>query len=116
MCFGDQTLWWVYNDRGNIHSETQGVPIGLELQTQAFAFATNDEINNMTFYTTTIFNRSNEDVDSCYFGQWVDADLGNYTDDYVGCDVPRSLGICYNGDEDDEGVLGYGSNPSKCWC
>jgi hypothetical protein len=109
--FGDQTLWWVYNDRGNIHSETQGVPIGLELQTQAFAFATNDEINNMTFYTTTIFNRSNEDVDSCYFGQWVDADLGNYTDDYVGCDVPRSLGICYNGDEDDEGVLGYGSNP-----
>lgn len=108
---GDMTLWWVYNDRGNIHSETQAVPIGLELQTQAFAFVTNDEINNMTFYTTVIANRSNEDVDSCYFGEWVDADLGNYADDYVGCDVGRSLGYCYNGDEDDEGVLGYGQNP-----
>ncbi len=108
---GDQTLWWVYNDKGAIHTETQGVPIGLELQTQAFGFATNDEINNMTFYTTTITNRSNEDVDSCYFGEWVDADLGNYSDDYVGCDVDHSLGYCYNGDDDDEGVLGYGVNP-----
>jgi hypothetical protein len=44
-------------------------------------------------------------------GQWVDADLGNYTDDYVGCDVGRSLGYCYNGKDNDEGVLGYGINP-----
>ncbi|MEN9318947.1 MAG: hypothetical protein RL712_1517 [Bacteroidota bacterium] len=29
----------------------------------------------------------------------------------MGCDVGRSLGFCYNGDDDDEGVLGYGLNP-----
>lgn len=107
----DQMIWFVYNDRGNVHSETGGIPIGLELQTTAFAFQTNDEVNNMTFYRTDIVNRGFENLDQTYFGQWVDADLGNYSDDYVGCDVGRSLGYCYNGDDNDEGVLGYGLNP-----
>ena len=48
---GDQTLWWVFNDKGNAHTETGGSAIGLEIRAQAFAFATNDEINNMTFYS-----------------------------------------------------------------
>ncbi len=107
---GDQALWFVYNDIGNIHSETQGVPIGLELKTTAFAFTTNDEINNMTFYSTEITNYG-EPVKDCYFGQWIDPDLGNYSDDYVGCDTNRNLGYCYNGDDNDEGILGYGLNP-----
>jgi hypothetical protein len=107
----DQMLWWIYNDKGNIHSESQGDPIGVEMQTTAFAFATNDEINDMTFYTTRITNRGFTQLKNTYFGQWVDADLGNYADDYVGCDVSLSLGFCYNGDDNDEGVLGYGLNP-----
>lgn len=107
----DQMLWWIYNDKGNIHSESQGDPIGVEMQTTAFAFATNDEINDMTFYTTRIINRGFTELTNTYFGQWVDADLGNYADDYVGCDVGLSLGFCYNGDDNDEGVLGYGLNP-----
>jgi hypothetical protein len=107
----DQMLWFVYNDRGNIHSETQGQAIGLEMQTTAFAYATNDEINNMTFYTTRIINRGSSQLSNTYFGQWVDPDLGNFSDDYVGCDVDLSLGYCYNGDDNDEGILGYGLNP-----
>lgn len=107
----DKMLWFVYNDKGNIHSETNGLPIGLELQTTAFAYATNDEINNMTFYKTRIINRGSASLEETYFGEWVDADLGNYADDYVGCDVGLSLGFCYNGDDNDEGILGYGLNP-----
>lgn len=107
----DMMMFILYNDKGNIHSESEGIPIGLELHTQAFGYATNDEVNNMTFYRTTIFNRSNEIIDSCVFGEWVDPDLGNYADDYVECDVKRNLGICYNGDDNDEGQLGYGLNP-----
>lgn len=109
--FGDQTLWFVYNDKGNTHTETNALAIGLEIQTQAFAYATNDEINNMTFYQQKIINRSKNKISNVYFGQWVDADLGYAYDDYVGCDSSRSLGICYNGDAFDEGVNGYGSNP-----
>lgn len=112
--FGDEVLWWVFNDKGNIHGETGGDPIGLEIRAQAFGFFTDDEINNMTFYNYRIFNRSTFQVDSCYFGVWADSDLGCYTDDYVGCDVGRGLGYTYNGDNDDEvacASIGYGANP-----
>ena len=109
--FGDETLWWVFNDKGNIHGETGGQPIGLEVRAQAFGFFTDDEINNMTFYNYRIFNRSTFQVDSCYFGVWCDADLGTATDDFVGCDVKRGIGYTYNGDNDDEGTAGYGINP-----
>lgn len=108
---GDKALWYVYNDVGNLKTETGSPEIGLEFRTMAFGFATNDEINNMTFYETTIYNRGQKQLDSTYFGQWVDADLGWAFDDYVGCDIDRGLGICYNGDNFDEGAFGYGTNP-----
>ncbi|MCD4725623.1 MAG: hypothetical protein K8R63_12340, partial [Bacteroidales bacterium] len=94
---GDQTLWWIFNDKGDFHSETQGTSIGFEIRAQAFAFATNDEINNMTFYTYEIINRSTFTLTGTYFSPWVDTDLGFSDDDYVGCDVARGLGYCYNG-------------------
>ena len=109
--YGDETIWWVFNDRGNIHSESGGEPIGMEIRTQAFSFATNDEVNNMTFYNYELINQGTQTLYQTYFGQWVDADLGHYLDDYVGCDVARGLGYCYNGDADDEGPNGYGANP-----
>jgi hypothetical protein len=94
---GDQTLWWVFNDKGNNHTESQGAPIGMEIRAQAFAFATNDEINNMTFYSYEIINRSTFELTNTYFCPWVDTDLGYAWDDFVGCDVLRGLGYCYNG-------------------
>ena len=112
--YGDENLWWIFNDKGNIHTETGGEAIGMEIRAQAFAFATNDEVNNMTFYNYELVNRSSFDLRNTYFGFWVDADLGNALDDYVGCDVERGLGFAYNGDEFDEdnsGRPGYGENP-----
>lgn len=94
---GDETLWWIFNDKGNIHTETGGAPIGLEIRAQAFAFSTNDEINNMTFYSYEIINRSTFELTNTFFSPWVDTDLGYAWDDYVGCDVGRGLGYCYNG-------------------
>lgn len=112
--FGDATIWWVYNDRGNVHTETGGDAIGMEFRAQAFAFATNDELNNMTFYNYQIINRSTYTLKEAFFGVWTDADMGNSTDDKCGCDVKRGLGYLYNGDNDDEAntnSAGYGENP-----
>jgi len=110
---GDQTLWSVYNDKGNVHSETQGEPIGMEIRAQYFAFATNDDINNMTFYSYELINRSTYTLTGTYFSQWVDPDLGYANDDYVGCDVNRGLGYCYNGTPTDGSgqPQAYGSHP-----
>jgi len=110
---GDQTLWNVYNDKGNFHSETQGEPIGMEIRAQYFAFATNDEINNMTFYSYELINRSTYVLTGTYFSQWVDPDLGYADDDFVGCDVKRGLGYCYNGRPSDGSgqIWAYGAHP-----
>lgn len=99
--FGDETLWWVYNDRGNVHGESNGDAIGMEIRAQAFAFSTNDELNDMTFYNYALINRSTYTLIETYFGVWTDADMGDAKDDYVGCDVNRGLGYLYNGDNVD---------------
>ncbi len=111
LLYGDQTIWWVYNDKGNIHTETQAGALGFEIRAQAFAFTANDEINNMTFNNYRIINKSTFRLTNTYFSTWFDPDLGNHLDDIIGCDISRGLGYCYNGDLDDEGPNGYGLNP-----
>lgn len=99
--FGDYNMWYIFNDKGNIHNETNGEPIGMEIQAQAFAFSTSDDINNMTFYNYQLVNRSTVTLYDTYFGQYVDADIGCSEDDYAGCDVQRGFGYIYNGDNVD---------------
>ena len=110
---GDQTLWWIFNDKGNSHTESSGQAIGIEVRAQAFAFATNDEVNNMTFYSYEIINRSTYTLTGTYFSPWTDVDLGYGWDDYVGCDVGRGLGYGYNGTATDGSGQpeAYGAQP-----
>ncbi|RMG19109.1 MAG: hypothetical protein D6730_22075, partial [Bacteroidetes bacterium] len=108
---GDQAIWWIINDRGNVHTETGAEPIGIEIHMLAFAFTTANAINDMTFYKQTVINRSNQVLNDTYIGQWVDSDVGKFNDDYVGCDTLRGLGFGYNADANDDGASGYGQNP-----
>lgn len=111
--YGDENLWWIFNDNGNAHTETNGEAIGMEIRGQAFAFATNDEVNNMTFYNYLLINQGTQILTNTFFGQWVDADIGCAADDFVGCDVQRGLAYAYNGDADDADCTstGYGAQP-----
>lgn len=96
----DEMIFWIYNDSGNTHQES-GSPnvIQMEVQVQAFAYKTNDDINNMTFQRYKLINRAVDDIQETFFAIWVDPDLGCYTDDYVGCDPTRSLAYIYNADQ-----------------
>jgi hypothetical protein len=117
--FGDESLWWVFNDKGDIHTETGGQSIGLEIRAQAFAFKTSDDINNMTFYNYEVINRSSFSLNKTYFTAWTDPDLGYYSDDYVGCDIDQGLGFIYNSDGYDEsqaGTPGYLDFPAAGGC
>jgi len=112
----DQMTFWIYNDNGNIHTQTTGDPIRMEIQVQGFGYTTADEVNNMTFYRYKLINRANSPIDSTYFTMWVDGDLGCYLDDYVGSDTTRSLAIYYNENAVDgaggcAGTPSYGENP-----
>ena len=101
--YGDFTRWWIFNDKGNVHTETQGDALGMEIRAQAFAFATNDEINNMTFFNYEMVNRSTQRLKDTYFAVWADPDIGCSDDDYIGCDVARGVGYAYNGTNTDVG-------------
>ncbi|MEI8279041.1 MAG: T9SS type A sorting domain-containing protein [Bacteroidota bacterium] len=103
---GDQFVWWVFNDKGNVKGQTQTPGIGIEVQASAFAYATKDALNDATFYNFHLTNRGAITLDSTYISTWSDADLGYYLDDYIGCDTSRSLGILYNGKSYD-GPVGY---------
>ncbi len=115
--YPDQMFFWIYNDAGGVHS-TQGDAIQMEIQVQAFAYATNDELNDMTFTRYKLINRAVESIDSTFFAMWVDGDLGCSEDDYIGCDTTRSLMYVYNqdavdgatGDACPGGVNTYGAN------
>jgi len=106
--YPDDMKFWIYNDAGNIHTESNGDAIQMEIQVQAFAYATNDELNNMTFSRYKLINRAVENIDSTFFAMWVDADLGCSEDDYIGTDTTRSLMYIYNTDAVD------GSSGSNC--
>lgn len=117
--FPDQLIFWIYNDEGGgaIHGETNGIPIRMEIQATAFAYATDDQMNDMTFQRHKFINRAKEDIDSTYFALWMDADLGCYLDDYLGCDPTRGLAYFYNQDAQDgqpgincDGVPTYSTN------
>lgn len=106
----DQMVFWIYNDQGGgaPHSETGGTPIQMEIQVEAFAFATGDALNDMTFMRYKLVNRAPVPIQDCYFGWWVDADLGCPYDDFIGCDTTRSLVYYYNSDDQD------GNNGTIC--
>ena len=90
---------------------------GIELQITlwGYAFGASDPLGNVIFKKATMHYKGTPDtpdgatMDDTYFALFSDPDLGNFTDDYVGCDVPLSFGYVYNGNRLD-GVFNGISN------
>jgi len=114
--YADQMSWWVYNDNGNLHTQSNGQPMKMEIQVTAFGYSTTDAINNMTFYRYKLLNRNKLSLNSTYFSLWTDPDLGCFSDDYIGVDTVSGMGYVYNADANDDnpcganGVAGYGTD------
>jgi hypothetical protein len=115
---GDQMIWWVFNDNAGPHGETQSpLNLGVEIHGSAYAYGCpslsngDSVINYTTFYHYDIFNRSDTNYHDVYVAKYTDVDLGNYLDDYVGCDTLLDFAFAYNGDDDDWGSMGYGIHP-----
>lgn len=109
--YADQMIFWVINDIGNAHTgAANSLEIGIQLNCLAFAFKTSNDLNSMTFYRYDIAKKSVGDLTNCVISQFVDTDMGDYTDDYVGCTPSRDLGYCVNADAFDAttSAQGYG--------
>ena len=93
---GDQAVWWVMNDVGNIHRNTQAAPIGVEVRVHAFAFNRADALGETTFFKYNVTYKGSEPFTDAYFTIWSDPDLGNASDDFIGVDTTLGLGYVYN--------------------
>ena len=114
VALGDESLWWVNNDAGNLHTNSGGEVINMEIQSNTFAFASEQPyLDNTTFYEFDLIYKGELPLWDTYVGLWVDPDLGCYTDDYVGCDPDERMSYVYNGNAEDAspcpgGVNSYG--------
>ena len=112
---GDEMLWYVFNDKGGVHTETGAQAIGAEIQISAYGFncPADDVLYNTLFINYKIKYRGTTPLNDIYIGKWVDFDLGCFTSDYVGCDTISNTFYAYNGTPTDPdcATQGYGNNP-----
>lgn len=109
---GDGAMYMISND-DSTHKDSGGERMKIEIHTMMYAYdAPNDSaLNNTVFVNYKIYNRSSKNYSDVYFGCFTDFDLGSYDDDYVGCNPKKNYYFAYNGDDEDQGIIGYGSTP-----
>ncbi len=98
LLLGAETAWCVYNDGlPDSMRRWQSEPQGIEVRQTVFA-TNQPELENVIFIRYSILNTGlvADVLDSIYFGVWEDADLGDHTDDVVGCDTLLKAGFYYN--------------------
>lgn len=112
---GDETVFFVFNDSAQMHTETYGLKVGVEIHAMAYAFDNPEDsvLNNTIFFHYDIINRSQIDYQEAYMGVFTDFDLGYYGDDYIGCDVKNGSVYIYNGKPIDGNgeSWAYGAHP-----
>ncbi len=111
----DQVIWFVANDLdvGRATGLYGSQPIGIEMQVTLWAYnQPNAGLGQLIFKKYVIINKSGQTIRDMYISQWCDPDLGDYSDDVVGCDTVLSLGYAYNGFAIDHGYEDFGLAPS----
>ncbi len=112
---GDQALFFIMNDDRNIHTESEGQKLKVEIQGMAYVFndPSDSALMNTVFVNYKIINRSANTYHNTYIGVFTDTDIGYPYDDYIGCDVERSYYYGYNGTPVDGSgqPYAYGANP-----
>jgi hypothetical protein len=108
---GDRAAYVIMNDESY---QPDGNQLGIELHAMFYQYVTGDFWNDVTFLNLRAINRSNNNYINYRQALYLDFDIGNYTDDYMGSNPYADLLYGYNGDDIDEaanGQQGYGANP-----
>lgn len=111
---GDQALYAIFNDRLDVHTQSGGGSIGLEVHMMPFAYASDPALAQTVFVHYQLINRSSQTLTDFRIGQFADLDLGCGDDDVVGTDVGRNMVYVANSSDNDvscTGRLGYGEQP-----
>jgi len=101
LLIGDQTIFSVWNDLTD-HAEYGTNKLSVEVRQTAFAFDNFNALGDVQFIKWQLVNKSGQFWDSTYFSVWQDPDLGDASDDLIGCDSIFGMGFCYNAYNDDQ--------------
>jgi len=107
---GDRTAWIVYNDGTPMSIRMlslQTPPMGLEILQTAWAYEQGEDLKDVIFFRFQLINVSPDNIDDFIFSVWLDPDIGESTDDLVGCDTTIEFGYIYNNGTDPT----YQANP-----
>jgi hypothetical protein len=98
---GDVTAWCVYNDSEHNRRMESTYPVGIEIQQTIFA-SNQSHLQNTIFILYSIVNRGviSDTLSDTYFAIWADPDIGEHTDDLVGCDTTIYSCFTYNNGAD----------------
>ena len=111
LLLGDALTWSVFNDANpalHVNAAGSTAPLGVEVQQSVFAFRRSGALGNVVFVKWRLQNKGTNQLQNAYVSFWADPDLGDASDDLVGCDTTMSLGYCYNASNLD---AVYGSAP-----
>lgn len=108
---GDACAFTIFNDNFQKNEAMK-----IEVHQFVYAYKSNSELDYTIFVSYKIFNRSTSNYNNVHVGHWIDYDIGNSADDAYCSDSTRNAMIGFNGDDDDEGILGYGLNPPAMAC
>ncbi|MBL0315617.1 MAG: T9SS type A sorting domain-containing protein [Flavobacteriales bacterium] len=115
MFCGDYCVFFIFNDNGGPHIQTQVPALGLEVHGMLYAFdsPSSVDVGHTLFLQYKLINRGSQTFTQTRLGVWSDFDMGNGQDDYCGTNVKRSSVFAFNGDNLDEagpGTDGYGND------
>ncbi len=110
----DQVIWTVFNDldAGTVMSLVGSPPIGLEVQVTIWGYKSEGPLGQMVFQRYRIINESDYSIDSMFVARWSDTDIGDFGNDFAGCDTLLDLGFAYNGEAQDDEFLKYDLPPA----
>lgn len=112
---GDYAAYFITNDLYGENAFPQENKMGIEIQGLLYAYETAD-VATTIFAKYFVINRSKQDYKPFYYGQYMDVALGNTQDNFIGTDVGRNMVYGVNGDDNDEGDMGYGSELPAAAC
>ncbi len=111
----NQVIWMAVNDlvEAKVLNLSGSLPIGLEVHFTLWTYkGTYNPLGDVVFKRIEIFNKSGYQLDSMFISIISDPDLGDYSDDLVGCDSTKNIGFAYNSTDKDMEFLKFGLKPA----
>lgn len=108
---GDEALYIIYNDDRTIHTSSFGEKITAEIHLMLYAYSNSgvESNDNVVFSHYEIYNRSqSNNFPEFYASSWLDFDIGEGFDDFIGTNPNLNMIYAYNGAASDSD---YGLNP-----